>query len=154
MEALLYISVALIAVSFIVLVLYVISTLKRVSKTLENVSQTVSNVQSQLKGVLEETETMVKRTSSLAEDLQQKSAKLDPLLDSINGLGKTVQNFNESLEIISKGIIGKVDKNKEKISQVVQLGTIILGLKDRWRERKEEKQQLEKLERSQEGEYN
>lgn len=153
MEVLLYISVAAIAVAFIVLVFYVISTLKRVSKTLEDVSETVTNVQSQLKGVLEETETMVKRTSSLAEDIQKKSEKLDPLLDSINGLGKTVQNFNKSLEGISKGIIGKVDKNKEKISQIVQLGTVIWGLKDRWAERKEEKQQMEKLERSQEREF-
>ena len=88
LEVLLYISVAAIAVAFIVLVFYVISTLKRVSKTLEDVSETVTNVQSQLKGVLEETETMVKRTSSLAEDIQKKSEKLDPLLIRLMVSGK------------------------------------------------------------------
>lgn len=132
MEAVIYISVGAIAIAFVILVIYIISTLKTLSKTLERVSNTVDSLEGQLKGVTSEAEELLKKSNILASDLQEKSEKLDSVIDSVTDIGKTVQQFNSNLARVGENVTHRVEQNQDKISQVVSWAQIALEIKEKW----------------------
>jgi uncharacterized protein YoxC len=139
MEAILYISVAVVAVAFVVLVIYIIQTLKSLTQTLNHISHTVESLEGQLQGVTRETENLLKKTNDLAADIQQKSKKLDSVVIAVEEVGQTLQTFNRSINSISNKVIQKVADNQDKISQVISWGKLAGELKDKWSEIKERK---------------
>ncbi|WP_033828130.1 DUF948 domain-containing protein [Bacillus andreraoultii] len=143
MEAVLYISVAVIAIAFFILVIYIIQTLKSLTQTLNNISHTVEGLEEQLQGVTRETESLLKTTNHLAEDLSEKSKRLDSVVIAVEEVGKTVQSFNHSLTGISNKIINKIYTNEEKLSQVVGWGKIAMEFKDKWKQVRARKKQTE-----------
>ncbi|AZU63636.1 DUF948 domain-containing protein [Neobacillus mesonae] len=141
MQIILYLSVALIAVAFLVLVIFISKTLKTLQGTLDSVSDTLKGVEKQLDGVTRETTLLLQKTNTLAEDLQQKSANLNSVVDAVKGVGVTVSNFNGTLQNITKTVDIQVEESKEKVSQIIQWSNVILELKDKWQERKEAKKE-------------
>ncbi|WP_286229382.1 DUF948 domain-containing protein [Neobacillus mesonae] len=141
MQIILYLSVALIAVAFLVLVIFISKTLKTLQGTLDSVSETLKGVEKQLDGVTRETTLLLQKTNTLAEDLQQKSANLNSVVDAVKGVGVTVSNFNGTLQNITKTVDIQVEESKEKVSQIIQWSNVILELKDKWQERKEAKKE-------------
>lgn len=137
MEAILYISVAVVAVAFVVLVIYIIQTLKSLTQTLNHISHTVESLEGQLQGVTKETENLLKKTNDLAADIQQKSKKLDSVVIAVEEVGHTLQAFNHLVNSISNTVIQKVADNQDKISQVISWGKLAGELKDKWIEIKE-----------------
>jgi len=140
MEWILYISVGLVAIFFCVLVIYIISTLKTLSKTLHNVSETLTSVDQQMKGITKETQELLVKTNALADDIQEKSAKLSSVVEAASEVGTTIRSFNKKLENVSNSISKQVEHNQEKVAQVVQITNIILELKEKWQELKRKKQ--------------
>lgn len=141
MENLLYISVGIIAIAFVFLVIYLIKTLKTLSTTLHNISNTVTSLDNKITGVAAEAEQLLHKTNVLADDIKQKSEKLNSVVESVAEVGTTIQNFNSSLSGISKTIVREVEKNQERISQIVQIGNIAVELKEKWDEIKLRKKQ-------------
>lgn len=144
MEAILYISVGVIAIAFVILVVYIITTLKTLSKALEQVSNTVNNIEGQVKGITTEAESLLQKTNTLTKDLQKKSKKLDSVIDAATDIGKTVRQFNASLARVSENVTHRVDQNQEKISQVVSWAQVVFEIKEKWdeiRTRKQKKQE-------------
>ena len=72
MIIILYLSVALIAVAFLVLVIYLSKTLKSLQLTLKNVASTLEGLEGQMKGITTETAELLHKTNRLAEDIQEK----------------------------------------------------------------------------------
>lgn len=136
MKIILYLSVALIAVAFFVLVIYLSKTLKSLQKTLESVSKTLMGLETQLDGVTRETTVLLHKTNTLADDIQKKSESLNTVVDAVKDVGKAVQRFNHSLQNITSSVDRQIDLNKEKISQVMQWSNVILELKDKWKAKK------------------
>ncbi|GHH97326.1 DUF948 domain-containing protein [Neobacillus kokaensis] len=139
MQIILYLSVALVAVAFLVLVIFISKTLKTLQVTLDSVSDTLKGVEKQLDGVTRETTLLLQKTNALADDIQQKSANLNSVVDAVKGVGVTVSNFNGTLQNITKTVDRQVDESKEKVSQIIQWSNVILELKDKWQERKQAK---------------
>ncbi|MDP4161761.1 MAG: DUF948 domain-containing protein [Bacillota bacterium] len=137
MKIILYLSVALIAVAFFVLVIYLSKTLKSLQKTLESVSKTLMGLETQLDGVTRETTVLLHKTNTLADDIQKKSESLNTVVDAVKDVGKAVQRFNHSLQNITSSVDRQIDLNKEKISQVMQWSNVILELKDKWKTKKQ-----------------
>jgi uncharacterized protein YoxC len=132
----LYLSVALIAIAFFILVIYLSKTLKSLQRTLDSVSKTLVGLEKQIDGVTSETTLLLQKTNALADDLQRKSESLNSVVDKIKDVGTTVNKFNQSLRSITDTVDEQVDQSKDKISQIIQWGGVLLELKDKWSLRK------------------
>ncbi|MBO0960348.1 DUF948 domain-containing protein [Neobacillus sp. MM2021_6] len=139
MEIILYLSVALIAIAFLVLVIYLSKTLKSLQGTLTSVSNTLTGLEKQLDGVTTETTVLLQKTNALADDIQQKSERLNSVVEAVKDVGTTVSQFNGTLKNITNTVDQQVEESKEKISQLVQWSNIFLELKDKWQARKQSK---------------
>lgn len=141
MEIILYLSVALIAVAFLVLVIYVAKTLKSLQETLSSVSKTLMGVEKQLEGVTQETTELLHKTNALADDIQEKSKSLNSVVTAVKDVGTTVNKFNGTLKDLTNSFEIQVEENKEKVSQIVQWTNVFLELKDKWNAKKKEKEE-------------
>jgi uncharacterized protein YoxC len=142
MQIILYLSVALIAIAFFVLVIFLSTTLKSFQVTLTSVSKTLAGLEKQLDGVTAETTILLQKTNSLADDIKQKSDSLNSVVEAVKDVGTTVTKFNGTLQSITQSVDKQVEENKEKISQVVQWSNILLELKDKWQARKQAKNEI------------
>lgn len=146
LSLILYLSVAVIAAAFLILVIYLSRTLNSMGKTLDSVSKTLENLEKQLDGVTSETTMLLHTTNDLASDIQQKTESLNSVVDAVKGVGDSVRKFNASLRSITNEVELKTEENKDKIAQVVQWSNIMLELKDKWQTKKEKKQAVDSLE--------
>jgi len=137
MEIILYLSVAVIAIAFLVLVIFLSKTLKSLQITLESVSKTLVGLEGQLDGVTKETAVLLHKTNALADDIHRKSESLNTVVDAVKGVGESVNKFNQSVQTIVGSVDRQIDQNKEKISQIVQWSNVLLELKDKWNARKQ-----------------
>ncbi|KAB2338867.1 DUF948 domain-containing protein [Cytobacillus depressus] len=137
MQLILYLSVAVIAIAFFILVIYLSKTLKSLQGTLESVSKTLIGLEGQLEGVTRETTALLEKTNALAEDIQHKSASLNSVVDAVKDVGNSVRNFNGSIQKITGSINNQLEENEEKISQVVQWSQVFMELRDKWKMRKQ-----------------
>ena len=140
MEIILYLSVALIAIAFLVLVIYLAKTLNSLQETLSSVSKTLTGLEKQLDGVTQETTELLQKTNALADDIQEKSQNLNSVVTAVKDVGATVTKFNGSLKKLTDSFEIQVEENKEKVSQIVQWSNVFLELKDKWNAKKEAKQ--------------
>lgn len=139
LENLLYISAAIIAVAFLILVIYLSKTLNSLQITLNSVSKTLDGLEKQLDGVTRETTDLLHKTNALADDIQKKSESLNSVVDAVKEVGGSVQKFNQSLQNITTAVDRQLNENKDKISQIVQWSNVLLELKEKWKTRKEQK---------------
>ncbi|WP_188206459.1 DUF948 domain-containing protein [Alkalibacillus aidingensis] len=123
------------AIGFIVLVIYISRTLKSVTKTLDNVASTVKGFEEQMEGVSKETERLLNKTNRLAEDITEKTEKMDVLFDGIKGIGYTVNQFNESLQKLSEEIQDQANEHAAQTSQTIKWGEAAIHLWKRYKEK-------------------
>ena len=152
MIIILYLSVALIAVAFFILVIYLSKTLRSVEKTLDHVSHTLAGLEKQLEGVTSETTELLHKTNALASDIQEKSENLNSVVEAVKDVGNSVRKFNGTIQSITTSVDHQMDENKEKIAQIVQWSNIVLELKDKWQSRKQKKQVIPEFEENDERE--
>ncbi len=139
MQIILYLSVALIAIAFFVLVIFLSTTLKSFQVTLTSVSKTLTGLEKQLDGVTAETTILLQKTNALADDIKMKTDRLNSVVEAVKDVGTTVTKFNGTLQNITQTVDMQVEESKEKISQIVQWSNIVLELKDKWQARKQQK---------------
>src|SRR5690625_1961243 len=133
MEIMLYIAAIIAAAAFVVLVVYAIVTRKEAKKTMSNVHETLNSLDKQMQGVTTEATQLLNKTKRLAEDLNQKSEKVDGLFDGAKNIGKSVKGFNQSLKQLSNSISKTASEDPEKVSQAVKWGSAIIDL---WKKKK------------------
>jgi uncharacterized protein YoxC len=141
MEIILYLSVAIIAIAFLVLVIYLAKTLNSLKETLTSVSKTLTGLEQQLDGVTKETTELLQKTNALADDIQEKSKSLNSVVTAVKDVGSTVNKFNGTLRTLTDSFDIQVEENKEKISQIVQWSNVFFELKDKWNAKKETKKE-------------
>ncbi|MCC3357988.1 DUF948 domain-containing protein [Bacillus sp. REN16] len=132
-----YISVAVIAVAFLILVIYLSRTLRSLQITLDNVAGTLSGLEKQMEGVTSETTALLHKTNKLAEDIQQKSESLNTVVYAVKDVGTSLQRFNQSVGNVTEEVAVQLEKNKTKISQVVQVGNAVIEMWDKWKDKKQ-----------------
>jgi len=142
----LYLSVALIAIAFLILVIYLSKTLKSLQGTLDNVATTLSGLEKQLDGVTTETTLLLHKTNELASDIQDKSASLNSVVDAVKDVGESVRKFNGSIQNVTTSMNHQLEENKDKLVNVIQWGQVIFELKDKWQERRQRKYVTQKEE--------
>jgi uncharacterized protein YoxC len=139
MEIILYLSAAVAAIAFLVLVIFLSRTLKSLQLTLDSVAQTLDGLEKQMQGVTVETASLLHKTNVLAEDLQMKSENLNSVVHAVKNVGTSIQDFNSSIQKVSNKVQAGIDNNQEKISQIVQWSNVALEIRDKWKARTNEK---------------
>lgn len=138
MQIILYLSIAVIAVAFFILVIYLSKTLKSLQGTMDSVSKTLIGLEKQLDGVTRETTALLHKTNALAEDIGQKSESLNSVVNAVKEVGDSVRSFNGSIQKVTSTVNNQLEQNKDKISQVVQWSQVFLEVKDKWKARKQD----------------
>jgi uncharacterized protein YoxC len=136
-EIILYLSAAVAAIAFLILVLNLSKTLKSVDNTLDTLSRTVDRLEGQLKDVTAETAELLHKTNALAEDIQHKTEQLNTVVYAVKDVGSSVHNLNHSLKKVTTTVASQVEKNQYKISQAVQWGSVVKQMMDKFKEDKE-----------------
>ncbi|WP_338750731.1 DUF948 domain-containing protein [Bacillus sp. FJAT-52991] len=137
MEIILYLSAAVAAIAFFILVLNVSKTLKSVDKTLDSLSRTVDRLEGQMQGITSETAELLHKTNVLAEDIQQKAGQLNTVFYAVKDVGSSVQKLNQSVKNVTTNVASDLEKNQHKISQAVQWGSVVKQMVDKFKERKD-----------------
>ncbi|AVD56772.1 MULTISPECIES: DUF948 domain-containing protein [Heyndrickxia] len=132
MKIILYLSVALIAVAFLILVIALTKTLKSLSKTLDNLSDTVKGLEGQMHGITEESTKLLEKTNVLVEDIEHKSERLNSVVYAVEDIGVSAQQLSQALRKVTTSIASAVSKRQDKIAQAVQWGAALKEIKDRW----------------------
>ncbi|WP_108671319.1 DUF948 domain-containing protein [Peribacillus acanthi] len=141
MEIILYLSAAVAAIAFLILVIFLAKTLKSLQATLNSVAHTLTGLEQQLQGVTMETTQLLHKTNALAEDLQKKSENLNTVVDAVKDVGTSIKGFNQSIQKVSSKVQKEMNNNQEKIAQVVQWGNVLMEFRDKWKARKEQEDQ-------------
>lgn len=128
MENLLYIAAIIFALAFVALVIYVIRVLKETERTMANVANTLEGLEQQMSGITIETTILLNHTNALIEDINEKSKRINVVIDSVGGLGTTITEFNHSLQRVSDSIIDKATENHEEAAEVIKWGNVIMEL--------------------------
>ena len=136
MEIILYLSAAVAAIAFLVLVIFLSRTLKSLQVTLDSVAHTLDGLEKQMQGVTVETASLLHKTNVLAEDLQKKSENLNSVVTAVKGVGNSIESFNSSIQKVSNKVQAGIDNNQEKISQIVQWSNVAMEIRDKWKARK------------------
>ena len=136
MEVILYIAALLAAIGFLVLCVSVGITLFSFKNTLNSLAGTVAGIEGQMEGITRETTSLLAKTNELAEDIQDKSVKLNSVVDAVIGNGESVNGLNTSVQRITSSISTTVSENEEKIAQVVQWSNVAIEIADKWKQRK------------------
>ncbi len=125
---LLHISALIAAIAFLILCISLAVTLFSVKDTLKIVANTLDNVSNQMEGILTETTELLNKTNALAADVQDKSAKLNTVVDAVQGVGQSVTHLNASMNNVTDSVVQEAEKNSDKIAQAVQWGTVVINL--------------------------
>lgn len=136
LEIILYLSAAVAAIAFLILVIFLSKTLRSLQGTLDSVAHTLTGLEKQLDGVTRETTELLHKTNNLAEDIQQKSENLNSVVIAVKDVGHSVQQFNRSIQNIHSIVDKQIVDNQDKISQVIQWSNVFLEMKNKWQMKK------------------
>ncbi|SRR5690554_3135524 len=139
---LLHISALIAAIAFLLLVIFLIralistsKTLNAASKTLDHIGTTLKGFEQQMEGITKETTELLNKTNRLADDIVNKTGKLDVLFDGIKGIGHTVQQFNLSLQKLSDELQEQANEHAEKTSQTIKWGEAAIHLWKKYKDK-------------------
>ncbi|AZK46162.1 DUF948 domain-containing protein [Paenibacillus lentus] len=103
-------SVALIAVAFVVLVIFVVKTLKAAEKSLDKTTQTLQEIHKTVDELSYEVKQVVRQANSITEDVEHKMKQLDPVLESVKNVGDVLNEVTLAAKQVSTSLIGRVKK--------------------------------------------
>lgn len=128
MEILLYIAALIAAIAFAVLVVFLAMVLNQAKRTLSNVADTLEGLEEQMKGITSESAELLHKTNKLAEDVSDKSSRLNTLVDGFKGIGESLVDFNNSIKTASHRLSVVAEQNKDQAAQAMNWGTVGLEL--------------------------
>ena len=138
MTWILYASVALIAVAFVILAVFAAQTLRSLQNTLNSVAATLAEFEKQLRGVTAETNELLHRTNRFAEDLQEKSIALNALFDHVKEVGQSLETINRSFRNVSNRIELASERHSEQVGKVFEWSDAAMKIWQKWRTKKKE----------------
>ncbi|MCR8636896.1 DUF948 domain-containing protein [Paenibacillus radicis (ex Xue et al. 2023)] len=109
------ISVAVIAVAFVVLVAFLIVTLRSMTALLAQTHTTMQNLQVEVKGLAKEASDVLRHTNAVTEDVLNKLHSLEPTFDSMKQVGEAVEEITSTVKhasvSVARTIKDKVDED-------------------------------------------
>ncbi|WP_036720029.1 DUF948 domain-containing protein [Paenibacillus sp. JCM 10914] len=115
------ISIAVIAVAFVVLVFFLIKTLNAATQSLDRVNQTLQDVQKTVDELTYEIKQTIRNTNEITVDVQHKMKQIDPVMDTVKNLGEALSEVTYAVKQVSSGLVSrfkqsKVEQQVEKVA--------------------------------------
>lgn len=133
MEWLLYVSVAVIAIAFLILVIYIIQMLKSLKSTLDHVATTIESLETQFEGITSETTELLHRTNRLADDIQDKSLALNSVVDRVKEVGDSIGTLNQSIKNITHRVVQGTENYSDQVEKAVEWSSAALKIWHKWK---------------------
>lgn len=91
-------SIALIALAFVILVVYLIIALRSLNRTLQQVNETLGETRQKIDDMTTESVKLLRNTNEISGNLHQKLESLDPLFKVVSLVGNQAVNTVESFK--------------------------------------------------------
>lgn len=127
------------AVAFLVICVVLALFLMQLLKTVKGINETLDGIQGQIQGITRESTDLLHKANRLTEDIQDKSLRLNSVVDAVKGVGDSVQTLNTSVDRVTNSITHNISQNEDKISQVIQWSNVAMEVADKWQLRKDRK---------------
>lgn len=125
------------AVAFLVICVVLALFLMQLLKTVKGINETLDGIQGQIQGITRESTDLLHKANRLTEDIQDKSLRLNSVVDAVKGVGDSVQTLNTSVDRVTNSITHNISQNEDKISQVIQWSNVAMEVADKWQYRKD-----------------
>ncbi|MGV3244225.1 DUF948 domain-containing protein [Staphylococcus sp. 11261D007BR] len=135
MEWILPIAGIIAAIAFLILCIGIVVVLVSVKKNLDHVAKTLDGVEGQVQGITRESTDLLHKANRLTEDIQDKSERLNSVVNAVKGIGDSIQTLNGSVDRVTHSITHNISQNEDKISQVVQWSNVAMEIADKWQNR-------------------
>lgn len=123
MIIILYIAALIFALAFAALVIFIIAS---VNPILKEVKDTLAVVRQEVNNITIEVTQLLHKTNNLVEDIEGKSAKLNSVFDGVDAIGHTLNDLIQTISRISSKLTTAINKEDEKIAQVIKWGAALL----------------------------
>jgi uncharacterized protein YoxC len=107
------ISVAAVALAFVVLVVFLITTLRSMSALLVQTNSTIHELQQHLAGVTKEASDVLRHTNAVTVDVLNKLHALEPTFNSVKEVGEAVDEITTSVKNASVTVARSIKKKVE-----------------------------------------
>ncbi len=114
MELLMQISMAVIAIAFLVLLYSIIQTLKILRGALAEMQQTLSSLRTEVTQISVEVKEAVHHTNAMTLDVRTKLSSLDVLFASVNDLGHALHSFTGAAKESAASVVATIKGGKKK----------------------------------------
>ncbi|WP_066195052.1 MULTISPECIES: DUF948 domain-containing protein [Gracilibacillus] len=132
MDILLALAAIIAAVAFAALVIFLVVSvapvLKETKRTLSHVADTLEGFDKQVNGIIVESQALLNKTNKLADEIQEKTTKLNTVVDGVKNVGATFTDLTESVRTVSKAVHQVAEENKETTAQAIKWSTVVLEL--------------------------
>lgn len=114
MELLMQISMAVIAMAFLVLLYSIIQTLKILRGALAEMQQTLSSLRTEVTQISIEVKEAVHHTNAMTLDVRTKLRSLDVLFASVNDLGHALHSFTGAAKESAASVVATIKGGEKK----------------------------------------
>lgn len=121
------ISIAFIAVAFVVLVFFLVRMIIAARISLEQANRTLAAIQSEMHGLSLETTRLIQNTNVITADVQTKMKSLDSLFNSVGQVGDAVHQVTDSVKQVSAAVTNttqqvhrNISANKVRIADILE----------------------------------
>lgn len=134
---LIYLSILLIAIAFLIVVVYVSIVMNRLTKTMKSLSTTLSGVEKQVQEMTPQLATTLKEADRLLDDATDKSGATESLFDSVQLLGESLQSANSAIQnSLSSLTEEEMDEKVKPYIKGMKWSEVAVTLYERWRQHK------------------
>ncbi|MCM3741789.1 DUF948 domain-containing protein [Oceanobacillus luteolus] len=134
---LIYLSVLLVAIAFLIVVIYLCFVLKRVTNTMKSLSVTLGEVEKQVQKITPELSATLKETDSLMDDVTEKVQATDSVFDSVQLLGESIQSANTAFQNSFGNLTDEeMDKKVKPFIEGIKWSEVGLTLFNQWKSKK------------------
>ncbi|MDF2959874.1 MAG: hypothetical protein K0S39_1609 [Paenibacillus sp.] len=117
------ISVAVIAVAFVVLVAFLIVTLRSMSALLVQTNTTIQDLRYEIKGIAKEASDVLRHTNAVTADVLNKLHSLEPTFDSMKQVGEAVEEITSSVKHASVSVARTIKDKVEHEAYIPPKGS-------------------------------
>nr|WP_255781158.1 DUF948 domain-containing protein [Geobacillus sp. YHL] len=132
-EWLLYGSVALIALAFLLLVVYIARTLIVLQETLRRLTAAIDHADEQVQTVAKEVRELLHTANGIASDVQKKVETLNGAIEAVGEIGGTIRSLNRALRQAAAGLSARAGLGQGKWGKALRWTNVLLDLREKWR---------------------
>lgn len=112
MDIVIQISVAVIAIAFVVLLYFLVQAVKTLTGTLEETRKTIGQLRAEVTQISVDVKEAVHNTNAMTQDVRSKLKSLDVIFTSVNDIGHAIHAFTGAAKESAASITARLRKDR------------------------------------------